>query len=777
MLVLKTLTFSAIGRFVDKQVIDFTGLDSINQVEGQNNNTGGSSGSGKSTAFKALDFLLGLNDISNGVLQSRLTKETMTVEGLFDFDGQPLRIERGKKLLIDLNGEITTGSSKTSEEKLDQIIGMPRDLFRKILHKRQGEGGFFLDMGPSDIHKFLTSCLGLEKEQSKNPLLDSKLTTLTSIESSVQTSIQSNSSGLEATSSAILGLGEFPSSTVTPEAIEALKNGYHKAVETHKILKVNHQNEMENLEKYRPILAFTPFDRSEIEKTEKSICELNEKKNKINKIESERQVLISKKISELKSQIDNLCNQEILRQSEVKSAISLVQTEIASLKQKEQNRQVQVQSTLSTNKFEQLKLKSVISSGDQSKEDASRFMAELNKVRASICPTCEQGWIAEASKTKELDLLKKLQDCKKLVISGMEASAKLEELEKEINSLQSELCPKPIPELESLSTKIIELTELFNPRAIPEVTPIKAQINQLNLELSPAHYPELVEMESELTLKVTQVDNLRSQEKEHQFKESAKNKLLLDNFNLRQTEVRQKNEHILKIAQEAENRALLDHESAKAKIKFFEESKSRYEDALLKLSEQKNKYKEQLDQKSKELDLILEEKDLILESKKVIKSYLSCSFEDALDSIGDEATKMIRGIPNMGTATVQFEGLKETKEGKVKEEVTCMISMDGEIGIPVKSLSGGERSSVDIGIDLSVIKFIEESTGKGINIMILDEFTGGLDTVCIENAIEMLKNSSIDKKLLLVEHNPVVSQSIENKILVVRDGLTSKIVQ
>jgi DNA repair ATPase RecN len=55
---------------------------------GQNNNTGGSSGAGKSTVFNALDFLLGLNDLPVTVLQSRLTKSGISVIGEFDFDGK-----------------------------------------------------------------------------------------------------------------------------------------------------------------------------------------------------------------------------------------------------------------------------------------------------------------------------------------------------------------------------------------------------------------------------------------------------------------------------------------------------------------------------------------------------------------------------------------------------------------------------------------------------------------------------------------------------------------
>jgi chromosome segregation ATPase len=88
MLKLKSLKFKNVGRFVEWQEIPFDKLGSLIQVDAQNNNTGGSSGSGKSTIFNALDWLLGLSDLSTGTLQSRLTKEGIAVEALFDWDGK-----------------------------------------------------------------------------------------------------------------------------------------------------------------------------------------------------------------------------------------------------------------------------------------------------------------------------------------------------------------------------------------------------------------------------------------------------------------------------------------------------------------------------------------------------------------------------------------------------------------------------------------------------------------------------------------------------------------
>ena len=158
-----------------------------------------------------------------------------------------------------------------------------------------------------------------------------------------------------------------------------------------------------------------------------------------------------------------------------------------------------------------------------------------------------------------------------------------------------------------------------------------------------------------------------------------------------------------------------------------------------------------------------------------MKTFISCSFDDALESIGEAATKIIRCIPTMSNATIQFEGQKETQDGKVKEEVNAVISMDGDIGIPIKSLSGGERSSVDLAVDLAVIDFVESESAKGIDVFILDEPFTGLDTVSIEMALEVLKNSNSTKKLIVVDHNPEVKQMVSNRLVVVRDGSSSTI--
>jgi DNA repair exonuclease SbcCD ATPase subunit len=777
-LIPKKLKFKAVGRFVEEQVLDFTALGSFIQVDAKNNNTGGSSGSGKTTLFRVLEYNLGLNDLSTSLLQSRLTKDSISTTGEYDWDGTPVIIERNKsKLSITVGDQVTTGSSKITEEKLDEILGMPRDLFRKILHKRQGEGGFFLDMGPSDVHKFLTSCLKLEDEQKKILKLDDILKNLSSKEISLKSEVESNRMGLEASRNALNSLGETPKPSFNADYIELLKIEHLNATDRYDIAASAYHNEKMELERSRPITSVSPFDRSSIEKAEVEIKEIQKKTSALESAELSRQSEVKSQIEQISKKIGDLEFSESSRQSEVRNKITSSQLEISNLQKIEQNRQAEINAKISTNRLEYNKASNLVQKGDQAKEEAKKLAVELNKIRASICPTCEQGWITESVKTKEAEILNKLGEHRATVLAGAEAQKTKASLNEQHAVLLLEVGPRTVPEINDLTNKIAQLRLDSTPKEIPEVSGLKAQIVQLRLDGTPKVIPEVLELKGQSELKEKELQAFRQQERDHQSKENTKNQEILAEFARKQTQLVEKHEPNIKAFLEQKNKALSDREMAELKIRSFEAELKRYLDSSVKLNTQFVDYAHIVTQKSTDLVSIQEEIEIVEESKKAIKSHLSCSFDDALESIGDKATRLIRLIPNMSNATIQFEGTKETKEGKVKEEVVCMVSMDGEIGVPLKSLSGGERSSCDMCVDLSIIKFIEETTGKGIGMYIIDEGFNGLDTTCIQDALEMLREYSVDKKLFLVEHNPIVSESIENRILVVRDGLTSKIIQ
>jgi DNA repair exonuclease SbcCD ATPase subunit len=122
----------------------------------------------------------------------------------------------------------------------------------------------------------------------------------------------------------------------------------------------------------------------------------------------------------------------------------------------------------------------------------------------------------------------------------------------------------------------------------------------------------------------------------------------------------------------------------------------------------------------------------------------------------------------MANAVISFENAKETQSGKVKNEVNAVINLESEEEIPIKTLSGGERTSADFAIDLAVSEMIENSTKKGVNFLIIDEGFDGLDSISKIQCLEVLKSLNTDKKILMVDHSSEVKEMVRDIIKVRR---------
>jgi DNA repair exonuclease SbcCD ATPase subunit len=685
MLYLKELRFGNIGCFVGEQRVNFDALGNLIQVDGLYKQTGGSSGAAKSTMFHALDYLFGINTIPNSALQSRRTTEPMWVEADFLYDGLPLTISRSKKLKIDLNGEITTGSSKISEEKLDEIIAIPRHLFKAMLHKEQGKRGFFLNFSPKETNDFLTDCLGLGHFKKPLSSIDAKLLEVNKKIETMSVSVESLHSGWKASKTALEGLGASPIKEVDQDTILQLKAKSDGSNEELKKVQATKQSALAAFEQTRPILTAitTPFDRTLRLKHEKAFEEAN-------------------------SQI----SQALLAQKDRRSA---AQNEIWSM----------------SNKRSELKQKA--ESGADAKKKAVHCAGEIKKIRDQLCPRCEQPWATEAAKKDEEKLLKQINDLRQLVADGDRAAVQMEEVNKQLEYASSNL-PSETPEgYEKLLAAV---------RAFKEAIEIeKSKENIHNSEQ---------ERESRAKQNAYAIEYKALQEKHDALMEKARGQASVD-------------------------RSVL--EAAVGRMRAYEEARVRHERSAETLQTQEKEYREKWTALSQELAGIKIYAQSLEELKKCVKSYLSCCFDEALETIAENATRLVRCVPNMANATLQLSGVWETKEGKIKEEVTAVINLEGDENIDLRTLCGGERSAIDLAVDLSVIELIESKANKGINVFVLDEPFTGLDTVCIEMALEVLKNSNTNKKLIIVDHNPEVKQMVESSLLVVRDGLTSTVIQ
>ena len=602
MLNLKQLRFCNIGRFVEEQIVSFDAFGNIIQVDGQNLNTEGSSGAGKSTVFNALDFLFGISSLPNTLLQSRLTDESIIVEADFDYNGIPLTISRGKKLKITLDGVVTTGSSEVSEKKLDEIIAIPRNLFRQMLHKKQGEKGFFLNLGPKNTNDFLTDCLNLSHYKKNIADLDVKIADISKMITSLSTEFESAKSALDASKNAIMALGEPPQKEVHQSTIVELKAKADEARTQLSALMATQKAKLDEFEKNRPALETKSYDFTKKKELKNALDAIDAEILQINKDETDRQTYIKEQIADLRVQ---------------QKDFDTLTTDITSYK-----------------------------------EQAVKYALELKKVRSNICYTCSQPWTNEEATHQAKNLEEKIHLCKKTSDDAFQKRIKLGNIPALLLHLQEEVKPQIPAALVDLKTKKKDL---------------EAQIAEEDKKAQ------------DLANALHYANKLRQDQFAEQQKELRALHFQQSEFCRGQVELTQ--------------RVL---ESAIGKFKAFEESIKRYDSQYKAISELAAQHEIRIKEKEEALMQAKKKCEFFEELKRAVKSYLSRSFDDALEEIGENATKMLRNIPNMSNATIQLSGVKETKEGKVKEEVTAQLHMDGEENVDIRTLSGGERASTDL---------------------------------------------------------------------------------
>jgi DNA repair exonuclease SbcCD ATPase subunit len=681
MLHLEELKFKNIGRFIDEQTINISGLTNFVQLDGKNNNTGGSSGSGKTTVAMALDYLLGVNHRAATILQSRYSEYAIWVQGTFTDGADNVIITRSKSLItVEKGGETFKG--QRAEEIIDSILRIPRDLFRKIMHKRQREGGFFLSFTPKEMHDFLIDCIGLSTFKQKYEITERRQAVINESLDDNGADLLTHGSLLKATQDAILSLGMAPIQDMHKEVILELKT----KADSSSIRFNTVQTECESLDreygKKRPVLSSIQRDETIRENLEK-------------------------------------------RRDEIEAAIG-------GCFEKEKRRQEDIKQGISKATVAGMRLDARIKDAGKAKIEATRIAAEIMSIRSQACPTCKQKWCDENSALEEQKKLAEVTELKILITDGAKAQEEKLELEGKLVLLNERLQPIYDPKLETLNEELCEVVE--------EIIEEKKK--------SGVWYEDL----------------------------SAENKKKMDDFTAAYRKLQDGHKILIDQARgqmDVDRRVL---ESAVSKLKAYTEAKDRYQRSFDELKAKENIYLEKTTKHREEIAKLEHEQKLNIESLKATKTFVSYSFDEALDAISEKATKIIRCIPNMSNATIQFEGTKETKDGRIKEEVNAILSMDGEATVPVKSLSGGELSATDLAIDLAVIDYIESRSGMGINVFILDEPFNGLGTVEIEMALEVLKNSNTNKKLIIVDHNPEVKQMVQSRLVVERTGLTSRVI-
>ena len=709
MLYLDGIEFAAIRSFKEKQEVDFSSIEGCCQIRGVNHDTGGSSGAAKSTVPKALDYLIGVSDIPATLLQNRDTKEPIKVTGRFrDEHGQHVVFSRSSRGGVSLRvGDKTTeGTSKEVEAEFDKLIqNIPRDVFRKMYHKRQGERGFFLSLTPKESYSFMMKAVDLEEWEDKMAAAKAVIEGKRPEVLGIRQKLDSANSRLKELED-LLSLEKEPEEPAL-EDVASLEKRLKELQAQHERLKNDKESELSGLEKpEKPVL-----DDPNKEEKDRLKDKLERIKQKISEVRESRE----SEVASLDERLKEIEEERALRLEATKRRLKEAKDELDTAKE--------AKSTLN------------------SKVESARILAkDLEALNKSTCPTCLREW---ADETYEEKLRSK--------------EAELEGIKADIKRLKGLSDSAP-----SLSEKVDELTSMLEYKRTDEEQRLLEKRHELTSEADP-DAEKLKEAKEKIEW---EIGALNEEYTKMLAEASGEYQEALTNYNNKAESVRSSYGSKLESVADKISRTREEIASVKMKRRTYEEALKNHKDKTRALSDRVKDTKKNVKAYEKELEDAEKELALATESHAAIKSFTMKVFQDTLDTISATATDMLEQVPNTQSKVITFESFKEQKNGKVKEEISATVSSGGHVAVDIRTLSGGERSSLDLAVDLAVLQVLEDRFNKGLDVFILDEPFDGLDTVSKQQYLEVLTNANTSKKLFIVDHSSEVQEMVNDTITV-----------
>lgn len=137
----------------------------------------------------------------------------------------------------------------------------------------------------------------------------------------------------------------------------------------------------------------------------------------------------------------------------------------------------------------------------------------------------------------------------------------------------------------------------------------------------------------------------------------------------------------------------------------------------------------------------------------MLRGFLGQIFAEVLQEISEETNRILANLPNASKVSMRFDTNRETNEGKTRNEITPVANFGGREWPLESGASGGMFTSIELAVDLAVGNVIARRTGVELAWLILDEsFANGSDKVTKEGCLEILKQYSDNKLIMVVEH-------------------------
>jgi DNA repair exonuclease SbcCD ATPase subunit len=147
--------------------------------------------------------------------------------------------------------------------------------------------------------------------------------------------------------------------------------------------------------------------------------------------------------------------------------------------------------------------------------------------------------------------------------------------------------------------------------------------------------------------------------------------------------------------------------------------------------------------------------------------FLGVIFEEILSEIEDETNNRLSKLANVSHVTLRFDSEAVSQKGVARKAITPIASIGGHDGDLEASLSGGMFSSVEGVVDIALMSVIQRRVGTLPGWLFLDESWNGQGNVTKEAAMEVLREFSNDKLIVVIDHSSETKEFF-SKIIEVR---------
>ena len=142
---------------------------------------------------------------------------------------------------------------------------------------------------------------------------------------------------------------------------------------------------------------------------------------------------------------------------------------------------------------------------------------------------------------------------------------------------------------------------------------------------------------------------------------------------------------------------------------------------------------------------------------------------DILNYLTELTNNNLNSMPIMDRFSIMIDSEKLLKNQNIKPDIDVKIFSSGK-EISYKSLSGGQKQSLNWATDQAIDKLITEKYDKSFSWQVLDEPFSALDLVSKQSAIQMLSKSSKDKAIFITDHSKFISDNLDGEIKIIFDN-------